>query len=637
MVIHSIGENMVQIYFDESTLMFSFKKGDGKEWNWDKSYVPYMECEHGKVLFKDAAKISHEPFHTGVGEGILSTYSGFEKEGKLVRYKFQTLVWVENATGEVYCEWIPLQEEGLEIKKVFWPGPMEFSEKRKDWYTLLTHQQGMLVPNTWEVELEEPSFEGFFGTAGAYMPWFAQVREREGYLAVCVTPWNAGYQAEHPAGGPYTRVSMRFEPSLGKMDYRRIVKYTFLQDCDYNDICKVYRNYVDEQGRLRTLEEKAVRNPSINDLIGCAFLHKGIKTFVQPNSDFYDAENPEKNNHLTTFAQREQEIRQLHEMGVEKLYLHLDGWAEPGYDNRHPDYGPACEEAGGWEGMKSLADTMHECGYLFGIHDQYRDYYLTAPSFDENFACRLPDGTIPQHQRWAGGPQSYLCATQTPYYVKRNFEEFAKHGIKLDCAYLDVFTCNEGDECDNPMHRMTRRECYEYRARCFEYLLKNGILPSSEEVNDWAVESQVFCHYAPYDFMMRVPGSPKQAIPVPLYNLVYHDCVIQPWMMEKVSDEEDYMLYALLNGGAPYLIRDAAYPNIDGAFDGGVEMKLEEDIRRAKVVSAFHEKVGKCEMIHHEFVDGNPQVQKSIFADGTSVFIDFQKQTYKIQTISVGE
>lgn len=73
MVIHSIGENAVQICLDEKTLTFSFKKGDGKEWNWDKSYVPYMECESGKVLFGDAAKISHQPFHTGVGEGILSS------------------------------------------------------------------------------------------------------------------------------------------------------------------------------------------------------------------------------------------------------------------------------------------------------------------------------------------------------------------------------------------------------------------------------------------------------------------------------------------------------------------------------------------------------------------------------------
>ncbi len=31
-----------------------------------------------------------------------------------------------------------------------------------------------------------------------------------------------------------------------------------------------------------------------------------------------------------------------------------------------------------------------------------------------------------------------------------------------------------------------------------------------------------------------------------------------------VSEKEDYMLYALLNGGAPYLTRDGAYPNTDG-------------------------------------------------------------------------
>lgn len=54
-----------------------------------------------------------------------------------------------------------------------------------------------------------------------------------------------------------THVGVYFEPSLGKMDYRRVMRYTFLDDCDYNDLCKEYRSYVNEQGRLRTLEEKA--------------------------------------------------------------------------------------------------------------------------------------------------------------------------------------------------------------------------------------------------------------------------------------------------------------------------------------------------------------------------------------------
>lgn len=623
-----VAKNML-LELDESTLGVMVKT-EHTVWSWSKEFRPRMICEEGEFFFADAEQISHEYYDMGIGRGIRSRFEGFERDGKKYPYRFETSIWMEESTEHVYFEWVPVREEGLHVQKVFWPGEMEFDQPKDSWYTLLTHNQGIMIPNTWETPLSPIAFNGMFETAGGYMPWFGQVKDQEGYIAICTTPWNGGYHACHPAGGPYTHVGVYFEPSLGRMEYKRVMRYTFVSSCDYNTLCKIYRNYVNEQGRLRTLAEKAARNPSVDRLVGCAFLHKGIKTQVQENSDFFDPENPNKNNHLTSFAQREEELRKLHKLGVEKVYLHLDGWAQPGYDNQHPDYLPACKEAGGWEGMKRLADTAHACGYLFGIHDQYRDYYLAAPSFDENYACRLPDGTIPKHQRWAGGPQSYLCATQAPYYVKRNFSEIEKNGIHLDGAYLDVFTCNEGDECDNPEHRMTRRECYEFRGKCFEYLLSQGILPSSEEVSDWAVPSLVFCHYAPYDFMMKKPGTPKEGIPVPLYNLVYHDCVIEPWMMDKVSAEEDYMLYALLNGGAPYLIRDAAYPNTDGAFENECKLSLKEQIARSRVVSELHEKVAKCEMVYHKLVDGDDQIQETGFSDGTRVRVDFRKQSYEI-------
>ena len=619
-----------EIRFDESRLSFTITH-EGDSWNWGEGFRPRMECEEGTIYFADAKKISHEEWKTGIGHGILSHFEGFELNGADAGIAFDTIVWIEEVSGDVFFEWVPLSTETVKVKSVYWPGYMEFDEKKDSWYTLLNWQQGLLVPNTWKTAVDKVVFDGFMGTAGAYMPWFGQVKDRAGYIAICEQPWNAAYYTEHPAEGPYTHVGIRWEPSLGKMDYRRVMKYSFVKDCDYNDLCKIYRNYVIEKGRFKSLAEKAVKTPSIDQLIGSAFLHKGIKTQVMTNSDFYDAENPDKNNHLTPFSVRTEEIKKFHELGVEKLYLHLDGWAEPGYDNQHPDYLPACEKAGGWKAMKELSDTMHECGYLFGIHDQYRDYYYAAKTFDENFATRLADGTIPSHARWAGGPQTYLCATQAPFYVKRNFTEIMDNGIKLDCAYLDVFTCNEGDECSHPWHKMTRRECYEYRNACFEYLLSKGILPSSEEVNDWAIPSLVFCHYAPYDFMLDRPGSPKKGIPVPLFNLVYHDCLIEPWMMDKVSEEEDYMLYAVLNGGAPYLVRDGAYQNTDGSFAGGVEITIEDQIKRCKVVSDLHEKVAKCEMVRHEMVDGNPEVQRTTFADGTVVTVDFQAQTYQIR------
>ena len=55
------------------------------------------------------------------------------------------------------------------------------------------------------------------------------------------------------------------------------------------------------------------------------------------------------------------------------------------------------------------------------------------------------------------------------------------------------------------------------------------------------------------------------------------------------------MLYALINGGAPYLLRDGAYPNTDGAFAQD-EAHMPELIARCQVVSDLHSRIAKCEL-----------------------------------------
>lgn len=36
------------------------------------------------------------------------------------------------------------------------------------------------------------------------------------------------------------------------------------------------------------------------------------------------------------------------------------------------------------------------------LHDQYRDYYYTAKTHDENQAIQLEDGEVFEHANWAG-------------------------------------------------------------------------------------------------------------------------------------------------------------------------------------------------------------------------------------------
>ena len=616
--------------FDKENLRYTISTGK-TSWETEENFSPFFRvkaCEK-PIYFKEAKEQKHELVKSGVGEGIRSSYSGFA----LSDFSFETFVWVEYSTKQVYFEWIPLHEAPLDcIESVFFSGPFSFKKESKDWYTIIPKEQGILIPNTWDVSFKQDGFNGRFGTASAYLPIFGQVKDGEGYLAESLTPWNMGYEAVHEAGSNETTVQFRIEPSLGLMEYRRIVRYLFFSDCDYNSLLKGYRELAKEEGKLKTLKEKEVSTPSVKKLIGASFVHKGIKTCVQPDSEFFDKDAPDKNNRLVPFKKRTEEMKALKADGIEKLYLHLDGWGDAGYDNKHPDVGPACVEAGGWEGMRELSKTMEELGYLFGIHDQYRDFYKKAESYDDDLACQSADGSIFTHARWAGGPQAYLCTGQAPYYVRRNFERLLAEGVHLDGAYLDVFTCNEGDECANPRHRMRRRDSYEYRNACFRYLLSKNILPSSEEVNDWAVPWLVFCHYAPYDFMLREPGSPKYGIPIPMFNLVYHDCLVIPWMMEKLP-EEDYMLYALLNGGAPYLVRDPAYMGIDGAFNLEEEMPWKTHLERVRAVSDFHEKVGEAELIRHEILDEKGYRQRSSFANGYTVEVDFKEGTYQISSI----
>ena len=620
--------NGTTVDYDESTLAFTITR-DGKSWSSQADFTPVINASGHKepIPFTAADAISHERRSFGTGEGVASTFTNLDH----TTYSFETLIWIEASSGDVVFEWIPLNEHGLSVSTVLWPAPFAFEEGKKDWITLIPHAQGTMIPNTWPTATAPIPFDGRFLTEGGTMPWYAQLRGDDGYIAICETPWNAGYHVDHPAGGPYTHVSMWLDPSLGDMDYRRVVRVRLRAGASITSLAKEYRSWADEHGHLRTLAEKAARNPSVRDLIGRMWLHVGTKVDVQPDSRLYDAEHPERNRSLTTFGERVRQLRELKAYGVDNIFMHLDGWGQPGYDNQHPDFLPPCKEAGGWDGLKELVDTAHECGYMFGLHDQYRDYFFRTPSFDRNNAVRLPDGTIPEHAMWAGGHQTYLCARLAPDYVKRNYRALAQHGIDLDCTYLDVFTCNEGDECANPEHRMTRRECYEMRGQCFEWLLAHGILTSSEEASDWAMESLVFCHYAPYDFQLAKPDAPRDGVPVPLQNLVYHDCVIEPWIMERIEGGEDHMLYAVLNGGAPYFIRDAAYSGLDGDMgDAAARQRLEEDIARCQTVCQLHKKVGMLEMTGFEFVGDDWNRQRSTFADGTQVTVDFDKQTYEV-------
>lgn len=591
-------------------LLFSFHLPNAV-WRWKTK--PRIVLNNGRTLEFTKAKCVSAYRRTGVADGVTAEYSGFtDNEGLAYDIKAYTFIWINRSAGEVNFE---VRVEGDlpgQIRSVFYPAGMEQDAQKGHGYTVLPRMQGTLVPAGTEIRIAD----GRIQERDGYMSFFGQVRDDSGYTAIYDTPYDAHYSFEKDIVSPY------FITSLGTVGYKRRMIYTFYDKCDYNTFAKNYRSYIKYKGQLITLEQKIAKNPAVARLIGTPVIHEGIAVHINEKSDYYTPGQPEKNDFYTSFETRAAELRQLKKRGVEKAYLHLDGWGKKGYDNVHPDVFPPHEAAGGADGMRMLSDTCRELGYAFGIHDQYRDYYYDGESFDLANAIENPDGSHPYCSVWYGGPHSYLCAMLAPYYVRRNYDEFERLGIKIEGSYLDVFSVVGLDECHSGDHPMTREQCAAARRECLDILTAKGIIPSSEETIDSVVPSLALCHHSPYfTSNLGAPDADPVGIPIPLFNLVYHDCIVIPWFGAKgrkggwgIPGGDSAYLHALLNGGTIYYSVNAS----------------ESDIEFGKTALSLHGRVAAQELVSHEFIGEGTRCQKTVFADGTAVTVDFESLEWAI-------
>lgn len=566
---------------------------------WRMQLAPYVIFAGGRrVSFPAPGACSAKEAATSFD--VYAHYEGFEGSDLCV----DTRISAELITGDLRFELLVQGDKPGEIEFVAYPSAWQGEGA----CTVLPRMQGELVLPGSDLAVER----GKVFERTAYMPMFGQTRSDGAYLAVFDTPFDASYDFARGEVSPLWR------PSLGVIGAQRRMLYRFFKG-DYNDVAQAYRAYVRERGQLITLKAKAVFDPLVEKLAGCPIIHTGITVHVSPDSKYYRPDDPAYNDHFVSFDERARQIRALKRRGLNRAYTHFDGWGVRGYDNLHPSPLPPSPIAGGAEGMRRLQDAVRECGYLFGIHDQYRDYYYDAPGFDIDEARQNLDGSCSHNHIWYGGHYAYLCAMKAVEYVRRNYTQLEQMGIKPDSSYLDVFSLAELDECFNPHHRMSREQSVFYRRQCLDLLSSRGIIPSSEETLDCILPSQVLCHHSPFngDDLENRAG----VLPIPLFNLVYHDCVVIPWnglpgQRGEGGLPEGYQtyLYAILNGDPVYCPIDA-----DEATIGHVQ--------RACAVSA---RLMYTPMLRHEFLNASRSRQRISYADGTQITVDMEKGSWSV-------
>jgi hypothetical protein len=559
----------------------------------------------------DARKKEISTYDTGFKTGLKIALADFVHNDTETDLQISLFICLEGKQEELVCELIAMEKTAT-ILECFWP--QAITDSSFD-FTVVPFMQGMLLPKDWpkKVWLYDTVCYG----RGLYMPWWGHQKGKSAMLVLIETPEDAGCRFQHPAGGP-TKIELQWIHSLGKLAYPRRVRLCFFDDGNYVTMAKRYRQHVRETGHFVSLKEKIARNPLLDKLIGSPVIHTGILSHIQPESSYYHKDDPAKNHQLTTFDERAQQLRQLATKGVKRAYVHLDGWGFRGYDNLHPDILPPCPEAGGWEGMKRFAETCDQLGYIFAIHDQYRDYYLDAKSYNPRHTILDRNGNRPHGNTWFGGNQSILCSRLALGHVKKNYLSLISHGVKVRGAYLDVFAVVPPDECYNPEHPATRADCLKYRGACLDFIRAMGGIVSSEEPADWAIPHIDLVHHGSFALVPNPGHGPAMGIPIPLFNLVYHDALLLPWSLGKGSwgiPEDDLgFLHGLANAGLPYL---SLHPT-------------EKELTQVRTMCALHQRVALLEMTKHEFLDTSFRKQRTTFADGTTVTVDLDGDTFEI-------
>lgn len=622
------------VTFSESDLSFQVSAGT-TVWKMLPSKAGDLLVKQGgtesALRLADAKQIEIIPYDTGFKTGVKLTLGSWRDQspkgnGAPSDLKLWFTIALEGKDEDVVFD-VTAQEHDTVIRRLDWPPALDAADID---YTVLSNVRGVLLPRDWPKAYDPIRSTNPAGQSPKRdtsevqsnviecwsMPWWGFKKGLSAMMVLVETPDDAAYQFSHPAGGP-TVIGPRWRPQLGKLGYVRTARMCFLPNGDYVDLAKKYRSYALETDLFVSLKEKIARSPTVARLIGAPLMRTGILTnFKQDSARAKRAANPSETHRLTTFDDRAQQLKQFKQRGFDKLTVVVTGWPKLGYDRQHPDVLPPAPDAGGYEGMRRLADTCDKLGYLFSLHDQYRDYYVDAPSYDVQFAVHEQDagtaptafpgsrfgdwkeGQIPFMDHWDGGKMTYINGRFMLGHLKKNYQGLFDHRIRPAGSYLDVFGYVPPDEDFNPQHPTTRTDCLKERAKCFNWSRDHLGFVGTEAGCDWTVP------FADISSPLKAKGG----IPVPLFNLVYHDAIMTPY------DSND--LNGLLNAGVPQMSsRNPEQPPL-------------ENVGR---MAALHKRLALVEMMRHEFLDKDRRKERTTFADGTTITVDWDSQTAKIE------
>lgn len=437
------------------------------------------------------------------------------------------------------------------------------------------------------------------------------------------------------------RLQPVWEPQKGKWGYDRIMQFCIGNNGGITAMCHTYREFAKKKGFVVTLKEKVKRVPNIDKLVGSANVwlwnSDAMSMLYDPNPTYFV---PTKEQ----LGIRKNIATEMKRNGMTRILWSIF--------NENVD--------------KETVEYMNDLGYLTTFYDIYTDviphpiaHLISEP---RKIRCKHrmsaypdgirieKDGSFGKAWRLKGKDgnfydQNNICDIEALKYamnfIPKHTKETSLKGIFLDVVVMRVA------ECYHPNHPMTRSDAFRYKRILLQYLNDIGLV-SGTEVGCEDVAANINYQegmmspplYRAYDSGRRMTTlyyddnidekihkyMLNPVYRVPLWELVYHDCVVSYWYWGDSTNSCPELikkrdLFCALYG------LPALY-----SFDVADWEKLKKDI-----IASYHRtsdiaaKTGYYRMMSFEYVTDDKLVQKTTFENGIEVIANFSDKAVEYQ------
>ncbi len=483
-----------------------------------------------------------------------------------------------------------------------------------------------------------------YGGHGLCMAFFGVVKDTinpalaSGYMAILETPDDAAvltnrihFQSTDTAKSTDTAgaasptqdllcCAPQWVAQKGSFGYERKIRYIFLDAGGHVAICKRYREYAKQIGLCLPFTEKVKRNPAlkwgIDRLLGAA--------------NIWCWEN-----------NRVELVRELQAAGIERILWSGGGTAdEIAAMNELPNV-----LTSRYDIYQDIMDPS-QFSKLPGVHSDWvtaawpNDIVLNADgSWRKGWEVTQKDPTQPRI------PCAVICDSRAlPYAEKRIGEELKTK--PYHARFLDTTVAAPWQDCYHPDHPMTRTDSKRWKMRLLGMMGEKFQLVCGSETGHEA--SVPFCDF--YEGMMslgpyRVPESGREMmrkwddVPqmvekyqlgetyrLPLWELVYHDCTVSYWYWGDYNNKLPSLwakrdqLNALYGVPPMYMFTRAEW-----------QKDRERFVASYRVAEPVSRLTGDVEMTDHRILTADRTVQRTIFANGVTVTVNFGEKPYTLE------